>query len=73
MLTIKRYLLPLMLKTVKLPTASAVGKTDCTSIKFDQLALLATLYQLSKGLLQSLWLRVYSLKRRWLMRVKLIG
>lgn len=64
MLTIKRYLLPLILKTVKLLTDSALGKVVWTSIKFDYLALLATLNQLSKASLQSAWLSEYSRSRR---------
>ncbi len=64
MLTIKRYLFPLILKIVKLLTASAVGKTDCTSTKLDQSAFLATLYQLSKASQQSVCFSPYSRKRR---------
>ena len=44
MLTIKRYLFPLILNTVKLPTASALGKITRTSIRLVHLALLAILY-----------------------------
>jgi hypothetical protein len=42
---IKRYVLPLMLNTVKLPTASAFEYIACTSTKLSHWALLTTRYQ----------------------------
>jgi hypothetical protein len=45
----RRYVFPLILKTVKLFTDSAVLYTVCTSIKLVHFALPATLYQLFKA------------------------
>ena len=44
-----RYMLPLMLDTVNRPTASALGNTCRTSVRFLHRALLAMRYQASRG------------------------
>ena len=49
-----------MLKTVKLPTASAWGNTVLTSTKLYQIPLLAILYQFSKAIRESACLFVNS-------------